>query len=110
MDGEGHSNIESSEAAHEMITVSMESPKVKVWGVSSDRVTYNVYIEESSGIIDIPTHGIIGQYYSGYYFCGRLFPSFMLFYEYSENCMAVGILEEYFLFCCRSISEAWCWY
>ena len=60
VDSEGHSNIESSESPHEQITVTMETPLVKVWGVSTDRVTYNVYITESSGLIDIPTHGILG--------------------------------------------------
>ena len=64
VDREGHSNIESSEATREQIIVAMESPKVKVWGVSGDGVTYNVYVEELSGLLDIPTHGILGQWHS----------------------------------------------
>ena len=61
VDSEGHSNIESVEAEHEQFTVSMESPKVTVWAVSRDRVTYNVYIEEGAGLLDIPSHGILGE-------------------------------------------------
>ena len=60
VDSEGHSNIQSSEAPHEEITVSMESPKVTVWGVSGDSATYNVYIQDSSGLVDTPSHGILG--------------------------------------------------
>ncbi|CAI8041051.1 hypothetical protein GBAR_LOCUS22814, partial [Geodia barretti] len=44
VDRDGHSNIESSESPNEQITITMETPLVKVWGVSRDRVTYNVYI------------------------------------------------------------------
>ena len=65
IDREGHSNIESSEALNEQFTISMESPKVKVWAVSGDGVTYNVYIEERAGLLDMPTHGILGQCYIG---------------------------------------------
>ena len=62
VDREGHSSIESSESPNEQITITMETPLVKVWGVSRDRVTYDVYITESSGLIDIPTHGILGGF------------------------------------------------
>ena len=58
---DGHSNIESSEATHEQFTITMESPKVKVWAVSGDRVTYNVYVQDNSGVMDIPSHGILGE-------------------------------------------------
>ena len=61
IDKDGHTNIESSEAVREQFVVSMESPKVTVWAVSGDRVTYNVYVEESAGLVDIPTHGILGE-------------------------------------------------
>ena len=61
VDGDGHSNIESSESEYEQVIVSMESPKVTVWAVSRDRATYNVYIEEDSGLLDIPSHGILGE-------------------------------------------------
>ena len=62
VDKEGHSDIESGDADHEQFTVTMESPKVVVWAVCGDGMTYNVYVEESSGLWDTPTHGVIGQY------------------------------------------------
>ena len=61
IDEDGHSNIESSEAPNEQFMVSMESPKVTIWAVSTNRVTFNVYIQDSSGLADIPSHGILGE-------------------------------------------------
>ena len=40
VNGEGHSNSESSESKYKQIIVSMESSKVTVWAVIRDGVTY----------------------------------------------------------------------
>ena len=50
------------QSMHESIfSLEMEQPLVSVWAVSSDGLTYNVYVEKGSGLWEELTHGIIGK-------------------------------------------------
>lgn len=57
----GHSNIESQQSPHEKFRISLDKPKADVLAVSSNGHTFNVYVEDGSGLVGIDTHGLIGE-------------------------------------------------
>lgn len=59
----GHSDIESQECPHEEFRVIMDKPQCNVRAVSIDGQTFNVYSEDSFGLMAIDVHGLIGQFY-----------------------------------------------
>ena len=62
LDRDGHSSIESEQAKHEMFRVKLDKPKVIVEAVSGDGATFSVYVEDSSGLINSASHGLLGAY------------------------------------------------
>ena len=62
LDEEGHSSIESEQAKHETFQVILEKPKVSVKVVSGDGDSFNVYIENSSGVVSSSCNGLIGKH------------------------------------------------
>lgn len=62
VDEEGHSSIESEQARHETFQVILEKPKVTVKVVSGDGDSFNVYIENSSGLVISGCNGLIGKH------------------------------------------------
>ena len=62
LDQEGHSSIESEQAKHETFELKLEKPKVTVKVISGDRNSFNIYVENSSGLISSGSHGLIGKY------------------------------------------------
>lgn len=61
LDEEGRSSIESEQAKHETFQLILEKPKVAVKAVSGDGNSFNVYIENSSGLISSGCNGLIGN-------------------------------------------------
>lgn len=57
----GHSNIESQAAKFETFKVMMDKPTLRLTAVSDDQRTFNVYIENPSGLSTISIHGLIGE-------------------------------------------------
>lgn len=58
----GHSNIESQQSAHEKFRLILDKPKTDILAVSSNGHTFNVYVEDGSGLMGIDMHGIIGEW------------------------------------------------
>ena len=99
IDSSGHSSIESGEAEHEQFSLEMEQPLVAVWAVSSDGLTYNVYVEKGSGLWEEPTHGIIGEERRcvgvGHYEAAEVHPPlsyYILFYAREPEARPLGWL------------------
>lgn len=65
VDQNGHSSIESEQAKHETFQVKLDKPKVIVKAVSGDGNTFSVYMEDSSGLINSGSHGLIGMKFAG---------------------------------------------
>ena len=57
----GHSNIESQAANYETFQVVLDKPLLELTAVSSDQHTFNVYVENPSGLRAIGIHGLIGE-------------------------------------------------
>ena len=58
---DGHSNIESQQSAQESFRLVMDKPLTDILMVSSNGQTYNVYVEDTSGLVHIDIHGLIGE-------------------------------------------------
>jgi hypothetical protein len=56
----GHSNIESQQSAHEQFRLTLDKPKTDILIISSNGHTFNVYVEDCSGLIGMDMHGVIG--------------------------------------------------
>lgn len=56
----GHSNIESEAAKHETVKIVMDKPVLELSAISADGSTFNVYVENPSGLVSIGAHGLIG--------------------------------------------------
>ncbi len=57
----GHSNIESEAAKHETVKIHMDKPVFKLIAISADKSTFNVYVDDSSGLRTVGVHGLIGE-------------------------------------------------
>ncbi len=65
----GHSNIESESAKYETVKIGMDKPVLGLTAISTDDTTFNVYVEDSSGLRSIGIHGLIGEYmYTSFFF------------------------------------------
>lgn len=58
---DGRSSIESQQSPHEEFRLVMDKPKMEIVMVSTNGHTYNVYVEDGSGLLGVDTHGIIGK-------------------------------------------------
>ncbi len=57
----GHSNIESQQSPHEKFRVILDKPKTDILAVASNGNTFNVYVEDCSGLVKVDIHGLIGR-------------------------------------------------
>lgn len=57
----GHSNIESQKSAHEQFRLILDKPKTDILIISHNGRTFNVYVEDCSGLVTIDMHGLIGE-------------------------------------------------
>lgn len=57
----GHSNIESQKSAHEQFRLILDKPKTNILLISHNGNTFNVYVEDCSGLVTIDMHGLIGE-------------------------------------------------
>ena len=57
----GHTNIESQESAHEQFRLTLDKPKSDIILISTNSHTFNVYVEDCSGLVGIDVHGLIGK-------------------------------------------------
>jgi len=57
---EGRSSIESQQSARETFQVVMDKPRMDVLMASDNGHTFNVYVEDGSGLVGIETGGILG--------------------------------------------------
>lgn len=58
---DGHSNIESQQSAHEQFRLKLDKPQADIFIVSNNGHTFNVYVEDSTGLVGIEMHGLIGK-------------------------------------------------
>lgn len=61
LDKEGQSSIESEQAKRETFQLTLEKPKVNVKAVSGDGSTFNIYVENSTGLVSSGCHGLLGE-------------------------------------------------
>ncbi len=57
---DAHSDIESQESNNEMFRVVMDEPVAVVRAYSPDGKFFDVYVDDSSGLAQVETHGLIG--------------------------------------------------
>ena len=58
----GHSDIESQEAAWEQFRVVLDEPMMDIVAVSPNGKTFDFFVSDASGLLDIETHGLIGTF------------------------------------------------
>lgn len=58
---DGHSNIESQQSANEQFRLTLDKPQTDIVIISSNGHTFNVYIEDCTGLLGIDMHGLIGE-------------------------------------------------
>ena len=58
---DGHSNIESQQSPYEKFRVVLDKPKTDILAVARNRHTFNVYVEDCSGLVKVEMHGLIGE-------------------------------------------------
>ena len=58
---DGHSNIESQQSAHEQFRLKLDKPQTDIVIISSNGHTFDVYVEDITGLIGIEMHGLIGK-------------------------------------------------
>lgn len=58
---DGHSNIESQQSRHEKFRVMLDKPKTDILAVASNGHTFNIYVEDCSGLVRVDMHGLIGK-------------------------------------------------
>lgn len=57
----GHTNIESQQSQHEQFRLTLDKPQTDIVIVSHNGHTFNVYVEDSTGLLGIDIHGLIGE-------------------------------------------------
>lgn len=57
----GHSNIESQQSPHEQFRLTLDKPQTDILIISSNGHTFNVYVEDCSGLVGIDMHGLLGE-------------------------------------------------
>lgn len=71
---DGHSNIESQQSPHEMFSLTLDKPQTNIVIISSNGHTFNVYVEDCTGLLGIDMHGLIGEHTTQPSWRGILFP------------------------------------
>ena len=58
---EGSSSIDSESSSHEEFKIVMDKPRCIIRAVSKDSHTFNLYIDDSFGLMGVDVHGLIGK-------------------------------------------------